>query len=112
MARMMNCSDVFGTAKGRYPATERWTVGTGVLLMLIISAPASAQWVQQSFQLESGWNTIFVEVDPYPQMADELFAGHPIETVWKRADHALPGFGPDCGSSTDPDCVAPRPGLS
>ena len=53
--------------------------------LLILSAaivPASAQWVTQTVDLSTGWNAVFLEIDPYPSRCDLLLRGMPIESVW------------------------------
>lgn len=47
---------------------------------------ALGQWVQQSFPLETGWNTVFLEVDPMPRDSDAVFGGLPVDSVWTPAD--------------------------
>ncbi len=48
--------------------------------------PAYAQCVEQSFDLQTGWNSVYLEVDPAPNDADLLFEGLPIEAVWMRCE--------------------------
>ncbi|MBE0540503.1 MAG: hypothetical protein IH623_03870 [Verrucomicrobia bacterium] len=52
------------------------------LLLAGFLAPAHAQWTEQSFQLNPGWNAIFLEVHPDPADCDTLFSGLPVESVW------------------------------
>lgn len=66
------------------------------------SGSASAQWVEQSFELQTGWNAVFLEVDPDPGEADALLAAEPFAAVWMRTP-ALLVKGP-------PDCTNPGPG--
>jgi len=49
-------------------------------------ASAYAQWVEQSFDLQTGWNSVYLEVDPAPNDADLLFEGLPIKAVWMRCE--------------------------
>lgn len=49
-------------------------------------APAYAQWAEQSFDLQAGWNSVYLEIDPAPADADQLFAGQPFSTVWMRCE--------------------------
>ncbi|MCA9413375.1 MAG: hypothetical protein KC944_19330 [Candidatus Omnitrophica bacterium] len=42
---------------------------------------ASAQWVQQTVALKEGWNSVFLEVEPYPAQCRQLLKGMPIQTV-------------------------------
>ncbi|UCE58735.1 MAG: hypothetical protein JSU63_14980 [Phycisphaerales bacterium] len=67
----------------------RCTIQTTCVAALIsLSCPTStlAQWAQQSLTLESGWNSVYLDVDPSPTEADELFEGLPIESVWMRCE--------------------------
>ena len=48
----------------------------------LLCGAANAQWVTQSFTLQPGWNSVFLEVDPTPEECDAVFAGRPIESVW------------------------------
>src|SRR5687768_10219010 len=52
------------------------------LALALAPACARAQWMQQSIQLRPGWNAIFLQVQPYPEDCDTLFAGLPIESAW------------------------------
>lgn len=79
-----------------------------IVAVAITAAPALGQWVEQSFNLQSGWNSIFLEVDPAPDSADELFFGLPIDAVWTRAQFGLIAGPPECADPDDPTC-APRP---
>jgi len=54
----------------------------GPCLLCALATPSQAQWVQQQIVLRSGWNAVFLEVDPTPAECDTLFAGMPIESVW------------------------------
>ncbi|MEE9296557.1 MAG: hypothetical protein V3W34_16560 [Phycisphaerae bacterium] len=60
------------------------------LVMLVLAVPAYGQWVEQTFELQKGWNSIFLEVDPAPRRANELFAGKPISAVWLRVYRSDP----------------------
>ena len=73
--------------------------------MGISAAPAAAQWVDQQIGLSSGWNSIFLEVDPYPNDSDTLFLGLPIESVWMRADAPTVAGTTTCTNPDDPSCV-------
>ena len=52
-------------------------VATGALL----TAPAAGQWVEQNFELQAGWNSVFLEVDPAPADADGLFGVEPFASA-------------------------------
>lgn len=40
-----------------------------------------AGWVEQTVQLEAGWNAVYLEVEPFPAECAQQFAGLPVETV-------------------------------
>jgi hypothetical protein len=52
---------------------------------------ASAQWAEQSVRLETGWNAVYLELDPEPSDAEALFEDLPIKAVWTRGDKAQTG---------------------
>ena len=56
------------------------------LILAVSSASALGQWVEQSFDLTAGWNTVHLEVDPSPAVAHELFGDLPIEAVWTEVE--------------------------
>ena len=74
-------------------------------LVLCLSAAASAQRAEQTFDLVAGWNSIFLELDAAPSAADDVFDGLPITSVWMRAAHVVAPFDPDCSGPDDPDCI-------
>jgi hypothetical protein len=41
-----------------------------------------AQWTTQNISLNSGWNSIYLEVQPANPDPDVVFAGMPVESVW------------------------------
>ncbi|MEM7049880.1 MAG: hypothetical protein AAF604_09475 [Acidobacteriota bacterium] len=59
-----------------------------VALMLLSSAilgsalPAAAMERTQSFDLQPGWNAIYLEVEPADVSPDTVFAGLPVASVW------------------------------
>lgn len=72
--------------------------------ILVLAVPALGQLTQQNFQLEAGWNSIFLEVNAAPASADELFGSLPIESVWMRAPEPIEGEGFLCQGPDDPNC--------
>jgi len=60
----------------------------GVATAILPAAAAYAQTVQQTFQLQQGWNAVFVEVDPDPSDLDILFDGLDVRSVWMRDESA------------------------
>jgi len=77
------------------------------VLLLVVALPsaASAQWLEQSFQLQAGWNSVYLEVDPATADADVVFAGLPLDAVWTRAPGRLVQGPPNCTSPDDPTCI-------
>jgi len=73
----------------------------------LMSMPALGQWLEESFEVQEGWNSIFVTVDPQPARADDLFAGLAIEAVWTRDDVPRVSSGQRCSDDTDPNCSNP-----
>lgn len=68
---------------------------------------ASGQLVEQSFELQRGWNAVYFEVHPWPSESDDLFAHLPIAAVWTRSE--APRTSPEWqGADTlaDPACAA------
>ena len=87
------------TARGLY--THCLIIG----VMSTCATVARAQWVEQSYQRQPGWNSIYLEVDPEPEQADLLFAGLPIASVWRRSLERAAGLGAGCDGPDDPDCT-------
>ena len=56
----------------------------GLLLLLVGASSATAQPVEreQVFQLQPGWNSIYLEVEPEDNSMGSVFAGLPILSVW------------------------------
>jgi len=63
--------------------------GMAAIVVAVTGTAASAQWVEQTVDLQSGWNGVFFEVDPASADADSVFAGQPIESVWTQAAGTL-----------------------
>lgn len=55
--------------------------GLLALSLILCSAPAPAQWLNQTIQLNEGWNSVFLEVEPYPPECRRQLKGLPIKTV-------------------------------
>ena len=53
------------------------------LFLLLVRCASVAQWVTEEINLQPGWNAIFVNVEPCPEECDDIFAGTPVESVWK-----------------------------
>ena len=55
-----------------------------LLAALFLSSQfCEAQWRTQTIQLQPGWNAVHLEVQPEPRIIDEVFAGLPVDSVWK-----------------------------
>ena len=86
-------------------------VGVFVSLALIAAlagaTPARAQWIQRTYELGPGWNSVYLEIDPAPAEADELFQGLPVTSVWMpRPRRAVDGPAV-CANPDDDACVPP-----
>lgn len=54
-------------------------------VVLLFGIQVNAQWLTQSFNLSSGWNAIYLHVDPSHATIDELIAedsSNPIQEIW------------------------------
>lgn len=80
---------------------------TACAALLAVVGHAAGQWVDREYPLNSGWNAIFLEVEPSPSRADELFAGLPITQVWTPTGAPASAGPPDCQDPNDPTCVPP-----
>lgn len=58
----------------------------GVLVLALVAAAggASAQQWTQSFALVTGWNAIYLHVQPFDSDPEQVFAGVPVASVWTR----------------------------
>ena len=56
-----------------------------LLLGLVVggSVGVRAQWTSQSFFLSQGWNAVYLEIEPEPLACDDIFAGRPVDSVWR-----------------------------
>ncbi len=57
----------------------------GLVLLLTASGMISAQTVslQQTIELEPGWNAVYLYVDPTERNIATLFAGLPVASIWR-----------------------------
>lgn len=76
-----------------------------VVLVLTAAAPARAQWIQRDIPLVPGWNSVFLDVDPALEHADDLFAGLPVHEVWSPTQRADLTALPACADPDDPTCT-------
>ena len=65
---------------------KRWggclRAGLFLFFLLGLISPCSAQWMTQSIDLNPGWNAIYLTVQPAEGSIEEIFDGHPVESVW------------------------------
>ncbi len=54
-----------------------------IAVLLTAGTTARAQWVTQHIRLRPGWNAVYLEVQPEPRECDAVFAGLPVESVWR-----------------------------
>ncbi len=74
--------------------------------LMVATGPAvEGQWIARQHALQTGWNAVYLEVDPSPALADQLFSAHPIEEVWARALRTEVEGPPVCQDPNDPTCV-------
>ncbi len=72
---------------------------------MLIGDTAFGQWLDRSVPIVSGWNAVYLEIDPSPETADELFTGKPIAEVWARTPTFNVDGPPDCQDPNDPSCA-------
>lgn len=53
-----------------------------MVLLVLTTSPANGQWITQTIPLQSGWNAVFLEVQPEPDNCEVVFQGLPVESVW------------------------------
>jgi hypothetical protein len=53
-----------------------------LLILAGLAVSARAQTITQSFNLQAGWNSIWLEVAPANNDVDAVFGGLPLEAVW------------------------------
>lgn len=58
----------------------------GCLTALVLSHRARAQTLTQTFDLQPGWNSVWIEVDPPDRNPASVFAGLPLHSVWTWSD--------------------------
>jgi hypothetical protein len=73
------------------------------MLLLWPLLPSQAQWVTQTVQLSPGWNAVFLEVQPQPADCAAVFAGLPVQSVWRWSKRAT-----QLQFVTDPKQLLPR----
>lgn len=98
------------------PKTFRKALLAGLGFLGLVST-ASAQWTTQTISLQSGWNAVYLRVQPSPAACDQVFTNLPVTKVfrynariistqfgtdptqiWKRPDEWL-SWSPDNGDS-------------
>lgn len=78
-----------------------------VAILLASGGTTLGQLRQQTFDLDAGWNSIFLEVNAFPADAETIFDGQPILAVWMRAPEPLSAIGGQCIGPDDPNCQPP-----
>lgn len=53
------------------------------LLLSVVIPDVLGQWLTQRIPLEPGWNAVHLEVKPEPGDCAQVFAGQPVQSVWK-----------------------------
>ena len=58
---------------------------TTLLIIALLAGTWSSfgQWTTQTISLQPGWNAVFLEIQPEPSESDAVFAGLPVESVWR-----------------------------
>ncbi len=64
------------------------TLATTACLLACAALPARAQWITQSIALKTGWNAVYLHVDPSYATIDQLIGSAapvilPIDEVWR-----------------------------
>ncbi|NIP22609.1 MAG: hypothetical protein GWN76_10520, partial [candidate division Zixibacteria bacterium] len=64
--------------------TGTFKITCSMYLVLISSSLTNVygQWVEQTINLEPGWNSVFLEVQPEPRECDVVFRNIPVASVW------------------------------
>jgi hypothetical protein len=57
-----------------------------VLLAGVLAVQCYGQWITQQINLQPGWNSVYLTIQPVPSSCSELFEGLPVEHVswWSR----------------------------
>jgi len=66
-----------------------------MLLLLLVACPAFGQWLTQSVEIKTGWNGVFLHVDPSHQDLNTSVAGdssNPITQVWRWSPPLIAQF--------------------
>jgi hypothetical protein len=58
------------------------TCGVYIVLLSSSLTDAYGQWVEQTINLEPGWNSVYLEVQPEPRDCNVVLEGLPIASVW------------------------------
>jgi hypothetical protein len=58
------------------------TCGVYFVLASLLSTDACAQWVEQTVDLDPGWNAVYLEVQPEPRECQQVFQSLPVASVW------------------------------
>ena len=86
----------------------RCTYGGVAALVALCGRPAFGQWVQQSVDLVIGWNSVYLEVDPWPKFDNLDFILHNPAGNLLGVENNVPDECEDCNGSRcpqrDPGC--------
>ena len=63
-------------------STQLLTLG----VLLAGALQLAAQTVTQTLNIQAGWNSIYLEVEPAANAADLIFSNRPVASVWTRAE--------------------------
>jgi len=64
------------------------TIGSFALLLLVAAAlPCHGQWREQTVALRSGWNAVYLSVQPFPDNCDSQFGALPVDEVHRFNQH-------------------------
>ena len=82
--RIVNASGNWGVMK----LSKRLPIAIFMGIAGMMCLCANGQWVQQTIQLEKGWNAVQLKVQPVPGDCETVFAGQPVEQVQFWAESA------------------------
>ncbi len=74
-----------GGMRSRASGWRRMFRGTGIPLLGLawLATSLHAQWLTQRVPLQPGWNAVHLQVQPEPSECAQVFAGTPVQSVWK-----------------------------
>ena len=60
----------------------QFSVKAGLLIVALSAASAPAQVVVQTITLQTGWNSVYLQIDPRPTDPSAVFAGTTVTSCW------------------------------